>query len=57
MGSALSLLGGPGVCCRGIASLAGARKVDDPGEVHLQELAEPSLLTQRLGGYTVEAGV
>lgn len=57
LGSVLSLLGSPGFCCQGIASLTDTPRVDDPGEVYLQGLAEPSLLTQRIGGNTKEAGV
>ena len=45
--------------CNGHAVLefTDIRKVGDPGEVYLQGLAVPSLLTQRIGGTAMEPGV
>lgn len=45
------------LCSPGRASLTDSWKVNDPGEVYLQGLTVPSLLTQRIGGKTMQLGV
>lgn len=48
---------GLGFAAGEIASLPDTRKVNDPGEVYLQGLAQPSVLAHRTGENAVELGV